>query len=267
LDSDRVNALSLPAEVFYRRLMSVVDDFGRFDGRPAVLRSRLYSLRIDSVREADISRWSAECAKAGLIALYAVDGKPYLLFHKLGSPRAKDSRYPAPPAGVERPEDASAHPFTDVNARKQPFTDVPYSGSGSGASSYSGASSCSDPPEAGRPAAAIPPELDTPEFRIAWGTWKAQRAAKRLKPYTPVGEAGQFKALAVIGPAAAVECIEDSIRNEYQGLFPKKFARRPTVGPTLSPSEQRARLDARIAEIAAEEKARKDGGQPGSAAA
>ena len=44
LDSDRVNKLSWGAEVFYRRLMSVVDDFGRFDARIDLLKSKLYPL-------------------------------------------------------------------------------------------------------------------------------------------------------------------------------------------------------------------------------
>ena len=33
LSSDRVDQLDPPAEVFYRRLMSKVDDHGLFDGR------------------------------------------------------------------------------------------------------------------------------------------------------------------------------------------------------------------------------------------
>lgn len=100
LDSEAVNALDFPAEVFYRRLMSAVDDYGRFDARPGVLRSRLYPLKVDTVREADISRWIAACVKAGLIALYAIDGRKYLLMHKLGSPRAAKSKYPEPSAGT-----------------------------------------------------------------------------------------------------------------------------------------------------------------------
>ncbi len=38
LTSERVNLLSWEAEVFYRRLMSVVDDYGRFHAHPALLR-------------------------------------------------------------------------------------------------------------------------------------------------------------------------------------------------------------------------------------
>lgn len=159
LDSEAVNKLSVHAEVFYRRLMSVVDDFGRFDGRAQVLRSRLYPLRIDTVREADIARWIAECEKAGLIALYAVDRKPYILFRKLGSPRAKESKFPPPPDGTEN---ASTHPFTDENGCKRTQTDAPYSGSGSGASSDSKESASQSggvpPAAAGEP----PPPADPP---------------------------------------------------------------------------------------------------------
>lgn len=126
LDSEGVNALTFPAEVFYRRLMSVVDDFGRFDGRAAVLRGRLYPLKLDTVREADISRWIAECEKAGLIALYDVGGKQYILFRKLGPARAKESKYPPPPDVVcERLK-------TDANGCKQAQECAPYSVSYSG---------------------------------------------------------------------------------------------------------------------------------------
>lgn len=156
IDSEAVNKLKPPEEVFYRRLMSVVDDFGRFDGRPSVLRSRLYPLKIDTVREADITCWIAACVKAGLIALYSHDGKPYILFGKLGSPRAKESKFPPPPPEIERSQLASvntcAQMKTDVNTCAQTFSDVPGSGSGSGSGtntgSGSGANSCPEPPEA-----------------------------------------------------------------------------------------------------------------------
>ena len=83
LDSEAVNKLGPQAELFYRRLMSVIDDFGRFDARPTVLRSRCYPLQLSSVREADISRWLAECQAAGLLSLYDVDRKQYLARQKL----------------------------------------------------------------------------------------------------------------------------------------------------------------------------------------
>ena len=39
LDSERVNRLNAAEEVFYRRLMSKVDDHGFYDARSAILRA------------------------------------------------------------------------------------------------------------------------------------------------------------------------------------------------------------------------------------
>lgn len=140
LDSEAVNSLSPEAELFYRRLMSVVDDFGRFDGRTQVLRSRCYPLTVTKVRETDISRWIAECETAGLIALYEAGGKQFILFHKLGTPRALASKYPNPP-------DSSAR----ICAHVRPSA---YSGSDTNADSKSIASKASGEPA--KPAS--PPE-------------------------------------------------------------------------------------------------------------
>lgn len=78
LTSERIDQLDAAAEVFYRRLMSKVDDHGLYDARPSILRASLYPLRVDRVREADIARWIAACEMAGVIALYQHDGKPFL---------------------------------------------------------------------------------------------------------------------------------------------------------------------------------------------
>jgi hypothetical protein len=121
LDSEAVNALSFPAEVFYRRLMSVVDDFGRFDGRPSVLRSRLYPLKVESVREADISRWIAECEKAGLIVLYEHSQKRYLqiLDFRQRLDRAK-AKFPLPKQPVnDTREIVNDFPREEKGSRKE----------------------------------------------------------------------------------------------------------------------------------------------------
>jgi hypothetical protein len=82
--------------------MSVVDDFGRFDARPLMLRVSCYPLRVDRVREADISRWMDELQKAGLIALYAVNGKQYLEMADFRQQiRAKESKYPSPDVAMQ----------------------------------------------------------------------------------------------------------------------------------------------------------------------
>ncbi len=96
LTSDPVNGLSWAAEVFYRRLFSVVDDFGRYDGRATLLRAHLYPLKIDRVSDADVGKWLTECVTAGLISVYQVSGRPYVEVLKFGQRvRAEVSKWPA----------------------------------------------------------------------------------------------------------------------------------------------------------------------------
>lgn len=96
LSSEPVASLKWDEEVFYRRLMSLVDDYGRFEANPLLLRSRCYPLQTDHVRVADITRWMAACQKAGLILDYAVDGKRYLEIQKFQQQQRTASKYPAP---------------------------------------------------------------------------------------------------------------------------------------------------------------------------
>ena len=98
MTSERIEELDAPAEVFYRRLMSKVDDHGLYDARPSILRSSLYPLRVDRVREADITRWMAACQKAGVIALYQHDGKPYLQMVDTRWQARSEPKYPLPAA-------------------------------------------------------------------------------------------------------------------------------------------------------------------------
>lgn len=98
LNSEPVNSLSWPAEVFYRRLMSVVDDFGRFDGRVVVLRGSLYNLKLDRVSVPDVAKWIRECETAGLVRMYAVEGKQYVEIPKFHQ-RLKTMRSRWPPPG------------------------------------------------------------------------------------------------------------------------------------------------------------------------
>lgn len=97
LSSEPVCSLSWAAEVFYRRLMSKVDDHGRFDASPKLLRSGLYPLQIDKVSDADIGKWLTQVVEAGLVSVYpAADGKRYLELLKFGQQVRSKSKYPGP---------------------------------------------------------------------------------------------------------------------------------------------------------------------------
>lgn len=98
LTSERISSLGWPAEVFYRRLMSVVDDFGRYYAKPELLRAGCYPLLLDKVGNSDIGKWMSACTEAALVRTYTVEGKEYLeVANFKQQKRAEKSRFPAPP--------------------------------------------------------------------------------------------------------------------------------------------------------------------------
>lgn len=102
-DSEKVNSLSPQAEVIFYRLMMKADDYGVFHAKPSLIKAALFPLRLDTVREADISRWIAECEKAGLIAFYEADSKPFLVIMNFGQRmRNMKKRFPDPPPEILR---------------------------------------------------------------------------------------------------------------------------------------------------------------------
>lgn len=98
VESDAINALSAPEEVFFLRVCLRADDFGRYNANPVLLKSNLFPLKED-LRNTDIPRWLAACEKAGLVRCYEVSGKKYLQINKFNQrTRAEKSKFPEPPA-------------------------------------------------------------------------------------------------------------------------------------------------------------------------
>ncbi len=235
LDSEAVNSLTPEAEVFYRRLMSVVDDYGRFDARIAVLRSRLYPLQLEKVREASVERCLAECEAARLVRLYVAGGKQYLSFLKLGAPRSKESRWPSPPD-----EEVCAHVRADENICAQTRAYVPYSGSGSKSSTKSESNA-----RAG-PAGGVPEELKNgfdqnqkgAELAQVWSHHCTRRVrgivADKATDKEPefsemLRQGGEFEAI----QAAILDPKRD--RNEHLWQFRQRLM--PTTGPPKPAAE------------------------------
>ena len=98
--SDSIDQLSAFEETVFYRLIVNCDDFGRFDGRPKIIASKLFPLkdiRINQIESALRTLTSAE-----LVILYEVDGKPFLqmkTWDRHQQIRAKKSKYPAPESG------------------------------------------------------------------------------------------------------------------------------------------------------------------------
>lgn len=94
--SEKVKCISVYTERFFVRLIMKADDYGCYFANASLLKAHLFPLLLNEVREADISRWMAECQKAGLIVLYEFDNKSYLEINDFDQRlRAKNRKFPA----------------------------------------------------------------------------------------------------------------------------------------------------------------------------
>jgi len=104
LSSEKVASLSWEEEVFYRRLMSVVDDYGRTESNAKWLRSRCYPVQVDSISIDDVERFLRVCEAAGLVIVYKVGAKEFLQIDNFQQQRRTTSKYPPPPEVESRSE-------------------------------------------------------------------------------------------------------------------------------------------------------------------
>ena len=94
-DSEAIEKLSPLAENLYYRLLVTVDDFGRYDARPPMIKAACFPVK-DSINAVKTEVLMKELAENNLIRIYTVEGKPYLQMTKWDNiPRAKESKYPA----------------------------------------------------------------------------------------------------------------------------------------------------------------------------
>lgn len=94
--SQDINDLKPEEEVFYYRLWVNCDDFGRFDARLPMLKSKLYPLR-ENMKSSDIKRYMNALIDKGMVEIYSVKGVLYgqvLAWEKHQQIRAKRSKYP-----------------------------------------------------------------------------------------------------------------------------------------------------------------------------
>lgn len=99
--SDSIESLSWFEEVLFYRLIVNCDDYGRTDGRLAILKSRLFPLK--STTEKDIKAALNKLSEVGIVCIYSVDDKPFLqlvTWEQHQQVRSKKSKYPSPESGV-----------------------------------------------------------------------------------------------------------------------------------------------------------------------
>ncbi len=97
LESERIHRVGPMPQLFYRCLMSIVDDYGRYACDIPVLLSRCFPRRPIWADEEMVSLAVEECRLAGLIITYEVNGRRYLeICDFRQNIRAKASKWPAP---------------------------------------------------------------------------------------------------------------------------------------------------------------------------
>lgn len=97
IDSEKVAALPWRTECFFARLLLSADDYGLFDARPTVLRTRLFPLHLDQMSNQDIQDCLHQTEEAGLVRVYRVNGKEYVEIFNYGQRQRGKPKFPLPP--------------------------------------------------------------------------------------------------------------------------------------------------------------------------
>ena len=114
--SDTLAPLSWFEEVLFYRLLVSCDDFGRFDGRTAVIKNRLFPLE-ERLTMDEVSSALQRLAGAGLIRPYTAEGKELIeviSWEKHQRIRSKRSKYPPPEDECPQRDSNCCHMTADV---------------------------------------------------------------------------------------------------------------------------------------------------------
>lgn len=226
-DSELVDALRPLTECLFTRLIVTVDDFGRTDARPSMVKAACFPIK-EAVTAAHCAAMLEELHKVGLITVYSVDGKPYLQMRKWDNhPRAAASKYPDPPHSC-----AQAHTGAQQPSASAPLTET-------GTETDKGAAPSAPPPKSAKKKGN--PKFDAAEIELpaivprdVWLRWVKDRR-KRGKPITEDAAALQLEKLIEYAAHGHTpeSVVKHSIAGSFQGLYPPKV--NGAAGPPIQP--------------------------------
>lgn len=194
-------------------LIVSVDDAGRGDARPAIIKGSAFPLR-ERVTVKDIKDALHGLAAKGCVSLYKVDGKPYFWFPSWTEhQRIRDSKpkYPAPPENAEFDDSCGNSPQLAASCGNPPPETESESKS---------ESSTNIPPKS--PQGGVLDEL-SPELREAVEGFIEYRK-KIKKPMTDRAIElliGKLRKMAATD-AERIEMLNQSVMNGWQGVFELK---------------------------------------------
>lgn len=206
--SEKLNSLSDFQFRLWVSLITYVDDYGRGDARPAVIKGTCFPLR-DRITNKDIDAALNALAGAGCVGLYKVDGKPYLYFPNWQSHqniRNKKSKFPAP-------ENATFNQLHTIESNcEQMKANVPVIQSESESESESN------------------PSARVSALDVALNDF-AEMRKKMRKPLTDRALALTLSELEKLAPGddeKKIAILNQSIQRGWQGVFPLKDEHKPT---------------------------------------
>jgi len=207
--SDNLNNLSPNSEILFYRLIVNCDDYGRCDARSSVIRSKCFPLKLDNIKDSDITAWLAELDNNNLLILYETDGKKFLQLTTWDGHqriRAKRSKYPAPIDSELLTYDSELQTSADICVRN-PIQSNP---------------NPNPNPNPNNKGIEIPDWLNGD----IWGEFLTHRKQIK-KPATPRAQELLIKKLSDMQTAGEniQQVIEQSIMNGWIGLFPVKSDR------------------------------------------
>jgi len=96
--SDGWNSCGWKAQSLYVRLITLVDDYGRYDGRIPIIHGHCFALRPD-IKAQETAALVCELSDRSLLMVYSVEQKPYIQLLKWQERTRGESRYPDPKNG------------------------------------------------------------------------------------------------------------------------------------------------------------------------
>lgn len=212
-NSDRWNTVLFDAQSLYIRILTLVDDYGRCDGRPAVLWGQCFAVWNEkhpklAINLQQLAGMLQQLAAAKLVEIYTIDGKQVLQVTQW-TERIREGckeKWPANPHLQQPAADCCA-------LLPSPPPSTP--------SSTPTSSLLSSLPD------------DLLGMADTWCKWVAFRKELR-KPLTPTSAQQQFKKFREWGIPKSIEIVENSIANGWQGLFDKSNGKPSTTGSLFS---------------------------------
>lgn len=106
-NSEKWNGVSFGAQSLFIRILTLVDDFGRYDGRIAILHGHCFSMRPD-VTVKQTAAYRSELQTNDLISIYEATGREYLQVNQWQErARSDKSKFPDPPQNTEKQDSAA----------------------------------------------------------------------------------------------------------------------------------------------------------------